>query len=62
MPGLTVAAVVGGSFGIGRIHDPSHVVAGIVNFLLYGVRSFFVLKKVLKPSSWDNGLTIRVGK
>jgi hypothetical protein len=49
MPGLTVAAVVGGALGIGGIHDPSLVLAGILNFLLYGFGSFFVLKRIFKP-------------
>jgi drug/metabolite transporter (DMT)-like permease len=48
MPGLTVAAVVGGALGIGRIHDPSLVLAGIVNFLLYGLGAFFALKRAFK--------------
>jgi hypothetical protein len=48
MPGLTVAAVVGGALGIGGIHDPNLVLAGILNFLLYGLGSFFVLKRIFK--------------
>jgi membrane-associated phospholipid phosphatase len=49
MPGLTLAAVVGGALNIGGIHDPSFVFAGILNFLLYGLVSFFFLKKIFKP-------------
>jgi hypothetical protein len=48
MPGLTVAAVLGGALGIGGIHDPSLVLAGILNFLLYGVGLFFFLKRAFK--------------
>jgi membrane-associated phospholipid phosphatase len=48
MPGLTFAAVVGGALGIGGIHGPSLVLAGIVNFLLYGLGTFFVLKRAFK--------------
>jgi hypothetical protein len=44
LPGLTVAAVVGGALGIGGIHNPSFVLAGMLNFLLYGMGSFLVLK------------------
>jgi len=49
MPGLAVAAVVGGALGVRTIHDPSFALAGILNFLLYGSGSFFVLKKIFKP-------------
>jgi len=49
MPGLTVAAVVGGALRIANIHDPSLVVAGVVNFLLYGLGAFFALKKAFRP-------------
>ena len=48
MPGLMVAAVVGGAFGIGGIHDPSLVLAGVLNFLLYGLGSFFILKRIFR--------------
>jgi len=48
MPGLIVAAVVGGALGIGGIHSPSFVLAGILNFLFYGFGTFFVLKSNFK--------------
>jgi hypothetical protein len=51
MPGLTVAAVVGGALRIGNIHDPSLALAGIVNFLLYGLGAFFALKKAFRPKA-----------
>lgn len=53
MPGLTVAAVVGGALGIGGVHDPSLVLAGILNFLLYGLGSLFVLKRIFKAKIRD---------
>ena len=48
LPGLIVAAVVGGALGLGGIHDPSLVLAGILNFLFYGLGLFFVLKNLFK--------------
>jgi hypothetical protein len=54
MPGLTVAAVVGGALGIGNIHDPSLVLAGVLNFSFYGWGSFSVLKRVFKPKISDD--------
>jgi hypothetical protein len=51
LPGLTIAAVVGGAMGIGTIHGPSFVLAWIFNFAIYFFTFLFVLTKTLKPKA-----------
>jgi hypothetical protein len=47
-PGLMISSVVGSSFGARSIHDPSFILAGVCNFLLYSVALFFLLKVTFK--------------
>jgi hypothetical protein len=51
LPGLTISAVLGGALGLGNLHDPSFIFAGIVNFAIYFFGLFFFLKLILKLKS-----------
>jgi hypothetical protein len=44
MPGLAIAALLGG-----KIHDPSFVLAGILNFAIYSVGLIFILNRLFRP-------------
>jgi hypothetical protein len=48
LPGLTIAAVIGGTMRMGNIHGPSFVLAWIFNFVIYFFAFRFVLTKTLR--------------
>jgi hypothetical protein len=50
-PGLVIAAVVGGAIGIRTIHDPSLILAAMLNFAFYFLAFRLVLTKTLKPKA-----------
>lgn len=51
LPGLTIAALVGGALGIGTFHDPSLVLAWIANCVIYFSGLFFILRSRLKSKA-----------
>jgi hypothetical protein len=48
MPGLTFAAVAGGASGIGTVHEPSFLLASVVNCALYFLGLFLILRRISK--------------